>query len=226
MKILNFIPSIFFVVLFSLTCSAQVADFETAARAIPQQLIRKGYSQFGDLNLQNFIQTMDQVQIFTAPEVETPEDNNTVRIFAHWQRNANGTTITLSERAWPAAAQTPWKNALALHEMLGALGYEDQNYNLSTSLWFLAQDKIDQILNKNEMHTVIRSTNDLAKSTGGIIGVGGGGDLIGPGAKISVLENYLEKFAKDPTEENRAAIFMGYQIIKILKVEAHWTDKK
>jgi hypothetical protein len=212
-----------------LSGSAQTVtdNFKFYAHQIPQNLIAQGYSRIGALDFRQILQQMDQIHIESYPWVQTPEQDGAIRIFARWERRSDGTFIMVNEATWNRAGDDNSKTALAMHEVLGALGYNDENYNISTSLWLLSREQTKQILDRSEQKTVANQVKNLSSmNTGGVIGVGGGGDMIGPIIKINILEIALGKYQQEPSPENREIVFQNYIIGQAIKsIEGHWTDR-
>ena len=88
-------------------------------------------------------------------------------------------------------------NNWALHEAMGALGYDDENYDLSSSIAFLAntkhdiQSSLDYV--KNNFAVITKAKDDKVYALrGGSTVVGGGGDAVLIELKQRLLERYLE----------------------------------
>lgn len=67
-----------------------------------------------------------------------------------------------------------------------------------------------------------RIAAESSSGGGGVIGVGGGGDLIGPGLKISMLKAAFNAYKENPSEENRVGIFNTYGTTQLFSVEGGW----
>lgn len=84
---------------------------------------------------------------------------------------------------------------LELHEALGATGYDDENYSLSTGLHLLSK-----MPDGNFRDEILRSFDrDLFQSSTGSgsgTSVGGGGDLTAISVKYAVLQAILKRYSK------------------------------
>jgi hypothetical protein len=200
------------------------ADFYSAGQVIPEKLISLGHSEFGRLNLKTFIHQMKTVRLSVQATTEFDQADGSQRVSAHWHRDASGSSITVSQKMWFYTISEV-KPSMALHEYLGALGYDDQNYNLSTSLLLLAEKETWKFLNDDQIRYVrnsIENTSNEVCEGGGVIGVGGGGDLIGPETKSNLLLSDIEDCKRNPSAENKQRIFDDYQGISGFSIEAHW----
>lgn len=222
--------------LFSITgfspCLAQAnysadQDFKKLAIEIPSHLINSGYKRIGELDLDQLNIEIQTMNIEVLDWVETKVDESNLRIFARWQRDQNGIVIRLNEKVWNKSPQK-FKSTLALHEALGGAGYDDSNYNLSTSLWLLREVGMRNIFNPTEINFIVNHISEISKRNngGGIVGVGGGGDLIGPELKITMLMNSLKKFEENPSSEGKSAILTTFIITQSFNIEGSWKFKK
>jgi hypothetical protein len=108
------------------------------------------------------------------------------------------------------------QSILALHEYLGAAGFYDDNYWISTSMWFLSLPDAQKVLS-DEMKSGIESwitRNASAKIphgtrlAGGVVGVGGGGESASLWARMEALKRALAVLKKpsNTEEEKRNAL--------------------
>lgn len=201
------------------------AEFKVAARQIPEALLKAGYKRIGRMNLHNLLQNIQVLKVKDAKWVETKVGTDQKRVFARWERTAQGPKVTLNSSMWGKAFPRH-HSPLALHEVLGAYGFNDDDYQLSTSLWLLAFEQKRQILSKEELKYLEKSIAERANiSGGGVIGVGGGGDLIGPVLKISIIEAAYEDYDNSPTPANRAGVFRSFRVTEMFSVEGKWRRK-
>lgn len=119
---------------------------------------------------------------------------------------------------------------IMLHEALGALGYPDENYELSTHLYMrslpqdygpetiqLTQKSLENFLKENPHRRVENTTFKRGTSTG----VGGGGDPVSAAIKLTAMsfifanrENLLKNYMQNEQELNDLISF-----IHLVKVE-------
>jgi len=175
------------------TCSLLVApalhaekiadEFFARGSQIPQTLKDMGYEQFGDLKLSSALERMPSIAIVYSDKVR--KLNNNLRLSAHWQIDENGVaTIFVNQNWWNKFYDQ--KLVLALHEYLGPLGFIDDQYWMSVSMWFLSLPQAQIAFSKDPklkpavVAWIGRNANwRLPKGTkvaGGAIGVGGGGE--------------------------------------------------
>jgi hypothetical protein len=117
-----------------------VNEFREDAAKVPQTLIDRGYKNFGKLDLDAFlaeIKDPSKVQITTRGWFSRPENigsHQLTRSSAQWSHKA-GTVrkIELNQDLWPNTPEDV-RPVLALHEFLGAFGYQDHDYFLSAAL--------------------------------------------------------------------------------------------
>lgn len=197
-------------------------EFIRAVNEIPQALIENGYGKIGRLDLKKIVANLNKIELREEAWVETEQPQGQKRIFARWERTEQGPRVILNTSTW-SSAHPKFRGSLAIHEVLGAGGFNDEDYNLSTSLWLLKENSQQKVLKRSEVNYILERIAEESKSGGGgVIGVGGGGDVIGPGLKISMLQAAFERYQKDPSEENRIGIFNTYGTTQMFSVEGGW----
>lgn len=153
------------------------SEFLKQGSEIPLALERLGYTHFGKLNLDSFLRALPAHQVTFNDRVDKLNHNG--RISGHW--DADGRISVY--RTW-------WKrfhdqhSVLALHEYLGVEGYNDDQYWISVSMWFLTlpetQTNLSAEIRANIAQWITKNANvRIAKGTqmaGGVVGVGGGGE--------------------------------------------------
>ena len=133
--------------------SEAAQDFIRAANEIPQTLIGMGYKKIGLLDLNKLVANLSQVELREEAWVETAKPNGQKRIFARWERTSQGARVILNTSTW-SSAHPDFKGSLAVHEVLGASGFNDEDYNLSTSLWLLRENGLKKNIKeqRSELH--------------------------------------------------------------------------
>lgn len=160
---------------------AQSNEFLTSASQIIQSLQAKGYSNFSHLHLDTFLQQMSSVEIQFSNQLTAAKRNQNGRISARWEVYGSKKLIRVYTPSWNRFSEQ--RPMLALHEYLGVLGYDDDNYWLSTQLWTLSLQE-SSALSADERAAIEQSIASrvrplrmqLAASGGGVVGVGGGGE--------------------------------------------------
>jgi hypothetical protein len=195
-----------------------VTSFRSAALKIPRKLEQK-YSHLGRIKISTLIGKIETLSMTSVDKVKFPSAGGNVRSSAYWVREKTGPKMFISRDFWPL---TPKSVApfIALHEVLGALGYADTDYNISAAMWLLSAREAD-VLNDDEKETIVEYVASRS-GAGGIIGVGGGGDMGGPWLKISTLKVQLQDIAKmnSATERRQKLEVMLYVID--MGVEFQW----
>lgn len=115
----------------------------------------------------------------------------------------------------------------ALHEALGALGYDDENYELSSSISFLANNKNEGFENLTSIDFIKHNFNSVKKSkhektylmAGGSTVVGGGGDAVLIQLKQLLLQRYLVWIKEVKPEASSKEVKDGFAKITKMKVE-------
>lgn len=222
-----------FTALFSATClttnrAAQAStrtEFIKSAGQIPNALINHGYRQIGQLDLLNMIRTMSSpnVQIVVVPQLKYAVSQDQVRSSAYYFCDPKTSRITISQMLW---SQTPKqiRPILALHEFLGCSRFNDSIYNLSTVLNLISLPKTSKILSRSELAVLEDYAGKrlvVASRGGGIIGVGGGGDMGGAYIKSWVLEKNLDdmKKARSVADRDRAFTMLRFQLETGLEIK-------
>lgn len=199
LKVLLILAILSFKVVASPAPDPVVPSFQQAGKQIPEALIEKGYVEFGAINLQDLVKSMSTIKAVSIPRFARPNPSDgykTARSSAEWFRDPAGNYINISETEWPKI-ETSVQPMLALHEYLGAIGFNDENYLISSAMWLaaLATPDIKSILSANEIRAIESSVENQATS-GGITAVGGGGDQHGIKTKMKILSDDLDAIAK------------------------------
>jgi hypothetical protein len=158
---------------------AQASEFQAAGLAVPQKLMRDGYETFGYLSLSELTAVIQATPVRWATGKQIGIRNSSGRISGRWEMNGSQRTILVNQETWEKFPED--QSIFALHEYLGIAGFQDGNYWLSTSLWFLSLDQARAALDSNQRATVAGRISGYARTrlaSGTIIGVGGGGNIL------------------------------------------------
>ena len=214
-----------------------VADFKASAKEMVHQLLKKGYRKFGQLDLNEFLQEIEQTNVNYVPALKFNQADGSERSSACWELLRGSRTINVSLWQW-ARTEPSVRPVIAMHEFVGPAGFNDQDYQLTTAMAVLETDESAGLLEPEQipaLHHLIRSArpsvhahggvaaNPHASGGGGIVGVGGGGDWLGSMAKLAFIQAGLDdlKHARTP-EERREAIQEILEADTGWKVEATW----
>jgi hypothetical protein len=179
---------------------AIIDDFRAVSVEIPQDLLHKGYSRFGRLDLGDLLKSIASTHAgpsatwITRPEGPATDAEN--RSSAQWIRDANGAFILLNKLIWLEKPR-PVRAVLALHEELGVAGFNDHDYGISSGLWLLTQPRLAS-LSAGEKAGI--ENGITVQSGGGITGVGGGGDEEAVAQKLELLGRDLDQLASAPAD--------------------------
>jgi hypothetical protein len=129
----------------------------------------------------------------------------TFRNSARWWRAQNGHYgIQINSQTWRQESQE-LKPSLALHEYLGSVGIDDNDYGCSTSLWLLSRRSVyaskltDQEMSRIENYGLsLCSDNRQVRVAGTSTGVGGGGDSRGLELKMILILRDLNTLLQAP----------------------------
>ena len=209
-------------------------DFARSQSALPRALIHMGSPRFGDLELSRFLGDLSgiRVQIVKAmAHVEHIGPFLAERDSAAWNRELK--TIALNGPLWQKTVGKA-KPMLALHESMGALGYADNNFDCSGTLWILANAKGRAVLTvteRTQFEDYARKACVLAQAqSGSSTGVTGGGDDYNVLVRIGIFERGLAQ-AEAATDGNARAAALaqiagGFYGVYGINPHHHTFDRK
>jgi hypothetical protein len=200
-------------------------NFRPLSRKHVEMALEQGYEKIGKLNLNKLLKELDTVEWRTfdlgfltgsggkrTTSIYLVKDNMVV-INMYALQNLVGKPIPLY--SW------------SLHEALGALGYEDENYEVSSSISFLANNKSPGIEDLTSIDFVKHNFDSFKRSkkervyemSGGSTVVGGGGDAALIQLKQLLLKRYLTWVKEVKPEATPAEIKRGFSLITKMKIE-------
>jgi hypothetical protein len=189
--------------------AATVADsFRSAALSIPAALLRQGQSRFENLDLRELQHQIRMIEVRVVGRWEVEDRNGNGRATARWENSNGRRTIFLSKAFWDQSKAS--QPSLALHEYLGALGYPDQDYGLSSRLWLLSQDSAQRDLSTAEQAEIKRDASRLSMARMGT-NSSGGGDSLSLEARQHLLKSYTKSMREARTPEERAKHYEDLQ---------------
>lgn len=212
--------------------TAVIRDFKAQARVLPMRLLRMGHSQFGNLDLNDLLQQMGSVEVRIASEDfvgrrNTDPGTTVVRGgAAHWDRST-GRPIIYITPDWSLKNLGGLKPTMALHEYLGALGYQDTNFTVSNNLEFISKGGLET-LDESQRENVVRSTGADAtvRTAGGVSVVGGAGDPRSAFLRQIMLEQAQARYQNAETEAERRQQAAMIELIMSNSIQLKITYKK
>lgn len=173
--------------------STYLKHFASQAAVIPAELLRQNKTKIGELDIVQLSEEMKQVQWFEN-QGSFLAGSGESRFGAMYFVKEKKIIINSARAQYEPSHTMP---VAALHEALGALGYLDENYEVSTTLYLNSLSSTEQknifsvpfIEKQNKkLKTLERRKSDAVyKNSGGGTSVGGGGDGISVQVKIYSL---------------------------------------
>ncbi len=189
----------------SIGYTAIAAEFKSSmqnyAASIPNDLLKKGTTQIGDLNLKKLVEEIKTVdfEIFENGFLAGSGKKRSSSIYFVEQKK-----VIINSLALKFLAQE-FFGPLALHEALGALGYYDENYEISLGLFLLLMPDnlgLKEILVQSSLFKDLkRRTSEPLYANGGATSIGGGGDGLTMEAKTGWLIQTLAKTSSSRRSE-------------------------
>jgi|GEM_PF-4414662 len=171
--------------------------FHATSAAIPNRLIKAGTLQIGELSITGLVQRLPEVTWRTVrPEIILAGSGGqrTFAINFPAEKLVGLNLLMMGNVKDPKDFEV-----LCLHEGLEALGYLDENYELTLSLFLIAQSfevpgpKLElKSLQQHFLHLQLQKGNrsypNSQSGQGGGTSVGGGGDQVGIEVKMALIE--------------------------------------
>jgi hypothetical protein len=159
-------------------------------------LLSQGVVDIGNVNLLNFKEQIKQVNLLVVTGGATALGSGqfTVRMGNVYVPSTK--TIYINEQTLVMNREGSAK--LMPHEFLGALGYEDERYQISTIMLSRNAKLSAELINKNKIDLGKKSIRSEVKNmvnqkgSGGVTIIGGGGDDLLFVAKLYMLDHYQE----------------------------------
>ncbi len=159
-------------------------------------LLSQGVVDIGNVNLPQFKEQIKQVHLLVVTGGATALGSGqfTVRMGNVYIPSTK--TIYINEQTLVRNPEGSTK--LMPHELLGALGYEDEKYQISTVMFSKNAKLAAELINKSKIDLGKKSVRSEAKnmtnrqSSGGVTIIGGGGDELLFAAKLYMLDHYQE----------------------------------
>lgn len=221
----------------------RMSGFVKAVLAAP---LKQQSSQIGWMNIEQLIEEVDQVRVYanTSNKAVVGSEKRLGSVNFTEQKIALINTSLLQELTRPQGQLTSLATAagtetVILHEFLGALGYPDDNYEISTLLFMRSfpQDYGHSVLQQTEksladhLGKFPRRTKNITFSTEGgtSTGIGGGGDPASVAMKLIALStlaqqkaSVMKSYVKDEAEYQELIRFIN--TVKIEPLESKVYD--
>ena len=188
-------------------------------------LLDRGISKIGKLNLKKLSKELNTVEwrTFEIGFLLGSGGNRLTSVYVVEDRMVIINSLSFENLIGKPVHLYSW----ALHEGLGALGYNDENYELSASISFLAENSqlanhSSNITIKDHFQKIDRSKVGLTyASSGGSTVVGGGGDAIIIELKQLLLKRYFEWIKINHSELSNEKIKQGFNSLIKFKMETY-----
>ena len=199
--------------------------FRSLSKKDLEKLLNQNIVKIGDMNLIKLSKELETVEwrTFDLGFLGGSGGKRMTSIYIVKDKMVVINTLSLQSLVGKPIKMFSW----ALHEALGALGYDDENYELSSSISFLANNPSH--LNSTGVDYVQSHFLELKKSStgrvytlnGGSTVVGGGGDAIIIDLKQRLLSRYFEWVKKNHPYKTAAHIKKGFLFLTKLKMETY-----
>lgn len=191
------------VFLFSMVAFAQTESvtgspneiFRPLSKRMVEKVVKQGITKVGDLDLPYLLEMLDTVEwrTFDIGFLGGSGGGRHTSIYMVESRMVVVNMLSLQNLVGTEVRIDRW----ALHEALGALGYPDENYDITTSLTFIADapqskaatraDLVERSLSNIKLTTTNRV---YESSSGGSTVIGGGGDAPIVELKCRLLDRF------------------------------------
>lgn len=190
-------------------CSAQ---FRKDGEIIVRALMKRGYSNFGPLRFSEIIRQMNSDAITVIPGTGLLGRQD-LRSTARWKREGRKLTVQV-DCAWYNKFSRMERSVLALHDFAWSLGYDDEKYYISLGAWLLTQPVFHESLRTDEVSNFKGHIDQIAVASrsGGVVGVGGGGEIYTVACKLGPILDSLKTIreAQSQAERERGEKLFSY----------------
>ncbi len=202
--------------------------FRPMARKHVDILLKRGIKKIGNLNLLKLAKELNTVEwrTFEIGFLVGSNDERSTSIYIVKDRMVIVNFLSFQNLAGQPVHVYSW----ALHEGLGALGYNDENYELSASISFLAENShlasLSTIYYLDEQFEVTARSRQGRNyvNAGGSTIVGGGGDAIIIELKQRLLKRYFDWITINFNELSNEEIKKGFNSLIKFKMETYLRD--
>ncbi len=163
-----------------------VQSFQDAALYNIRELIAQGHKNLGSIDLSALENKIMQIPVEFVESVSI-DSTDGVRTGGRWQRNSKESSIEISARNWMLST-SELQRTVAAHDSMGALNLNDDDYQLTVAMQWLAQapTSVDsEFIRWDELQALPQHSTQALE--GGVIGVGGGGDFDAGGIKARLM---------------------------------------
>lgn len=197
--------------------------FRPMARKHVEMVLEKGINKIQNLNLKKLLVEIDEVEwrTFDLGFLGGSGGNRMSSIYMVESKMVVINMYTLQNMVGKPVPVYSW----ALHESLGALGYPDENYELSSSISMIANSAAEEIndhlasLDPNFLMVARATSNRHYSGDGGSTVVGGGGDMALIELKQQILKRYKKWIAETRSGLSQDKIDEGMRRITKINIE-------
>jgi hypothetical protein len=199
--------------------------FRPLSKKHVEMALEQGYEKIGKLSLSKLLKELDTVEwrTFEIGFLSGSGGKRTTSIYMVKDRMVVINMIALQNLVGKPVPLYSW----CLHEALGALGYDDENYEASSSISFLASNNDAGFENLTSIDFVKYNFDSFKRSkkekfyqlAGGSTVIGGGGDATLIQFKQLLLKRYLTWIKEKKPEATAVEIKTGFAFITKMKIE-------
>jgi hypothetical protein len=195
--------------------------FKPISKVNLEKVINRGISKIGNLDLTNLYYELDSVEwrLCERGFLTGSGGIRTTSIYLVEQKMVVVNFFSLQNLMNKPVPLPGW----ALHEALGALGYNDENYEMSSAITFITENpELDNFtllsyVKENFLSVIQAKKNQMYVASGGSTVVGGGGDAVIIQLKQILLKRYLETMKVNNSTSEK--IHLGFNRLLNLEIE-------
>lgn len=194
-----------YILLFFVGLPAFGQDLREYSQSLPRILSQMNAHQIGEINVSALIEELGQVKWISSTQAIT-KGSGKPRFACNYfviERKVLCNTFSTSEANLPL---------VTLHEGLGALGYVDEDYQISSALAIHALTRKAEAIkgvSDNLLNIKRRTTDEVYRSKGGGTSVGGGGDSVGITIKTFAVATLVSIFNSPELSVDQQARITG-----------------
>lgn len=190
--------------------------FRNDGKVIVRALMKRGYTSFGSLSFSRYLRHVDSVNVMPSSNLLGRQD---LRSTARWSRE-NGVLTVKIDCAWYNQFPQMDRSVLAFHDFAWSFGVDDEKYWLSMGGYLLSQKFFHDSLSPEEVKHFKNNMGKIvtASSQGGVIGIGGGGEIYTVSCKLRPILSSLQamKTAQTAAERETAEKAFSYFFMRDL----------
>lgn len=168
--------------------------FRPLSKHIVEKIVKNGTTEVGDLNLVDLLDMLETVEwrTFDLGFLAGSGGKRQTSMYFVQDRMVVVNILALQNLVDKPISLYNW----ALHEALGALGYPDEFYDLTTALVFMAEPNNHSVDRTKYVESIfsdikVTTTNHVYGREGGVTIIGGGGDAPLIDFKSKMIERFI-----------------------------------